>query len=41
MGNMRLMQGDCLDRNFIGIERDADYFKIAKRRIEDAQRRLL
>jgi site-specific DNA-methyltransferase (adenine-specific) len=30
-----------LDRNFIGIERDADYFKIAKRRIEDAQRRLL
>ena len=29
------------NRNFIGIERDATYFQIAKDRIEEAQRRLL
>jgi DNA modification methylase len=30
-----------LNRNFIGIEIDPGYFKIAKRRIEDAQRQIV
>lgn len=34
-GKMALEQG----RNFVGIEKDAEYFEIAKKRIDDAQRK--
>ena len=39
---MQLMHGDCANtgRKFIGIEKDAGYFAIAQRRIEQAQQQL-